>query len=1134
VKLRRILLVALLAVALLVAAIAGLAAWLLNDEAFLKKQLAQQLRKHTGRELTVSGPLELQLGRETTVRAAGVSFSNAPWATNPVMARAERLEFTLVVPSLWTGTPELSYLLLEDCHFEVLNNPAGESNWKLLPGTRKAPRERKKGRGLLPFLFEDASITACSLFIDGPERRQPLDIRIEGARLGHIAGDRIESDLSGRINDFPLSARGWLAPASVFSQGGELSHELDFRAGEVSLYSSGTVADIRTFSGVDLHGHFKGPDISNLLDAFTLPPLSEGPFDFRSGFSTQEGAILIDIDGDLGTLDVTADGVLDRLHKPGEGQVQANITGPDLEAFGEAFGLHNLVREPFVLDADFRFENGIARVELAQLDTARDRLALSGTIASGSDRAGSDLSVAFDSEEIGRWAPLMGKPVVELGAVRVEGDTSVDSSGKLSIDARATSEKSELAARGTIGPLEGPMAPDLDFEFRSDDMPRLATLAGFEGFPSSAFSIGGHARKEGRAIRLDDVVVSLDRATATVDGHLSLADRFSGSDIETKIDIPDLGEFGGLFALENWPGQRLELIGGLRLDGQAIRLVDMAVRMDNASATVDGSLVLSGDYSGTEINADIDIPNMGEFGPLVGLEGWPGERLQVSATAGLEQGGMVFRVSDGSLGEVGLKLNGKIEDLDRPLAIDTDFEISLPSLDAISRRMPNYEMPPGKFEASGQLIRRDERIDFGNVRFKAGEIEGGIDGYFTPEKHFDVQMQVAGPDVTKLDGLLEIGFEPLPFSGQARLAGNPAGFIVEGMKIHTGKSDLNGDLEVERGDHNRISGSLHSHFINLTPWTAQEEDPGEASVGSPSRYVFREEPVVDFSDFGLALDLRVHADQVVVAYAPYFNLDAHLLLHENRLELSSFSVEGVAGGVMQGELFFDGSRTVPSLDAQLSVDGMKIEYGMLEGQDPETLPTANLRLDLKGSGRTRREMASSLDGKIRLDMGPGLLMPSTYGVLVTSFSSQLFNAINPNFDEAQNTFVECSVAAADITAGRVSLQPLIINSHTATIFSQGHIDLGTEEIDLSFNSKARTGIGLSASDFVNPFVKVGGTLVEPTMEMDKKGALVQGGLAVATAGLSIIGRSLGDRYLGSKDPCGDALKEIRNRDTSGR
>jgi hypothetical protein len=67
---------------------------------------------------------------------------------------------------------------------------------------------------------------------------------------------------------------------------------------------------------------------------------------------------------------------------------------------------------------------------------------------------------------------------------------------------------------------------------------------------------------------------------------------------------------------------------------------------------------------------------------------------------------------------------------------------------------------------------------------------------------------------------------------------------------------------------------------------------------------------------------------------------------------------------------------------------------------------------------------------------------------------------------------------------------------------------------------------------VHPFIKVAGTLASPTIELDPGKAAVTGTVAVATLGLSLIGKSLFDRFLSSKDPCGDALKQLQKDDAN--
>jgi hypothetical protein len=109
---------------------------------------------------------------------------------------------------------------------------------------------------------------------------------------------------------------------------------------------------------------------------------------------------------------------------------------------------------------------------------------------------------------------------------------------------------------------------------------------------------------------------------------------------------------------------------------------------------------------------------------------------------------------------------------------------------------------------------------------------------------------------------------------------------------------------------------------------------------------------------------------------------------------------------------------------------------------------------------------------------------------------------------------------------------VIYHTKQLTILSQGVIDLNTEKIDLSFNTKMRTGIGISAGMLINPFIKVGGRLTSPAIEMDPAGTIIGGGLAVATLGISMLAKSMTDRFLSSKDPCGDARKELAKRDSA--
>jgi hypothetical protein len=63
----------------------------------------------------------------------------------------------------------------------------------------------------------------------------------------------------------------------------------------------------------------------------------------------------------------------------------------------------------------------------------------------------------------------------------------------------------------------------------------------------------------------------------------------------------------------------------------------------------------------------------------------------------------------------------------------------------------------------------------------------------------------------------------------------------------------------------------------------------------------------------------------------------------------------------------------------------------------------------------------------------------------------------------------------------------------------------------------------------NPYIRLGGTLGDPTLEMKPLEAMTSTGIAVATGGLSILGKGLYDRITAEQKVCEKALKKAEKR-----
>ena len=144
----------------------------------------------------------------------------------------------------------------------------------------------------------------------------------------------------------------------------------------------------------------------------------------------------------------------------------------------------------------------------------------------------------------------------------------------------------------------------------------------------------------------------------------------------------------------------------------------------------------------------------------------------------------------------------------------------------------------------------------------------------------------------------------------------------------------------------------------------------------------------------------------------------------------------------------------------------------------------------------------------------------------------LLNAFNPFAKEDVATELQCAVFLVNFENGLASLEPMVMQSDKMTMLGKGRIDLGTEKLDLDWVTKPRKGIGISASMLTNPYIKLGGTLADPAIELKPLEAMTSTGVAVATMGLSLVAKGMFDRVTAEKKVFKKALEEIARRSES--
>jgi uncharacterized protein involved in outer membrane biogenesis len=215
--------------------------------------------------------------------------------------------------------------------------------------------------------------------------------------------------------------------------------------------------------------------------------------------------------------------------------------------------------------------------------------------------------------------------------------------------------------------------------------------------------------------------------------------------------------------------------------------------------------------------------------------------------------------------------------------------------------------------------------------------------------------------------------------------------------------------------------------------------------------------------------------------------------------------------------------------ADLSFENGRLDLSTAE-DDSSEWPSIDVALALEATGDSPHALASSANGQISVVVGEGAIDSSALDLIAADFMKIALKAITPFRKENPSSRLECAVFLNRIDDGVARLDPIAVQTDKLTVVGGGRIRFEPETIDLQGQIKPRKGIGVSASTLTNRYIKIGGTLARPRLEMKPMEAMASTGVAVATGGISILGRGLWDRITADRKVCKLALERAEEAD----
>jgi AsmA protein len=209
--------VGLLVAGVVLVAVAVVAVPLLIDADDVKNQLAEQVKRHTGRDLSIPGEVKLSVFPWLGATLGRVSLGNAPGFAAPAFASTEKVEVRVKLMPLFSRRVEMDTVVVHGLALNLERNAQGGGNWEDLAAGAPAERGARGpatpaggGAGLAGFAIGGVDVRDGSVSYVDALAGQSYSVRNLSLTTGSVAPGRpVAVDLGFDVSSDapPMSGR---------------------------------------------------------------------------------------------------------------------------------------------------------------------------------------------------------------------------------------------------------------------------------------------------------------------------------------------------------------------------------------------------------------------------------------------------------------------------------------------------------------------------------------------------------------------------------------------------------------------------------------------------------------------------------------------------------------------------------------------------------------------------------------------------------------------------------------------------------------------------------------------------------------------------------------------------------------
>ncbi len=1110
--------------AVVVTLTAGAYMYLRNaDLSVYEDQIEGFLSEAIGHKLDVDGLFELNFGNLTQITAEEIRLSNTDWQTDPVIASVGHFSVTVDLWSLISGPIIIEELEVRDVQIRLEKNEEKQTNW----ATGKARDESKPKGEFKPgqIAFRQVQVQDVQFVFLDPARRGPLNVELEQLSVNPDESHVLDLDLNGSINDIPVWADGKLGPWENLLDGHNIIADLDMSLGQLRISIEGSVDNLPKLVGTELSLSVSGPAIDRVTDTLGLPPFAEGEFAVDGRIVKLDVGSQLRLEGNLGAIEIFASGHADSLIEFGKAQLDFRFSGPDTKYVAEVFGVDGAPAVPFVISGDVnkegsRFTFTGTRAQLGENTLGFDGwLDFKDTVPDGDLRvnaSGPDFSV------VGPFARVKGMPaeVFEIGGRIQKTGASVRFD-----DVKAIVGANRILANGAIGEQGGP-STQISFSASGPDISILGPMTGLQGIQARPFDVSAVIKPHKAGIEIQNAKGDFGEIQLEVDGVVGTASGMQGTDLRLRATGSDLQHVALLAGVPNLPDGPFTLGARAQLNRNELRLSEGTAAVGGMNGTVSGTVPLGANAGEFDLDLSVSGPDLADALQFEWLDRLSGEAFFL-------KGRLSRRADQYELHSV----NASISDFE--INVDGDFVIAEATGDIVLRASaPDAEelrkligiayLPDGAVLVSGRIEKLESTLEFTDVMASIGEYSFGADGTLSNSplsNRSDLRFSGSGPELREVGLIFDYDDLPAkPFSVSGEVNGIPTGFAIEKLIAKIGENNIDGRFTADFRGKPELTGFLSSSYVDLRTQGQASDAEGEAAVEEEPEFLFSREPLATEWMQTVNVDVTVKTDRLMLPQGDLQDFQIGLKLWDGALNIEPISFRESEGSV-SGSIYLGPSGEGYDLAVVVNAENVHIGLLVTGNQDRETVPPVGGRIEFKGTGNSLHELMASLNGNVALRQDSGRIQDLANSKLFGDLALQIIRTLNPLSKSQEYTTLDCAIYDIDIKDGVATIENIALQTDRMAIVVRGGVNLGSEQLDLSVQATPREGLGISIGGVVNSFLKLGGTLRSPKLEIDPAGSVTTYGAAVATGGLSLVAKGLWGRVKASADICEGLTEE---------